>query len=161
MRTTSKPFRYRHSKVFNQVSNRQYLTNLVNKLLVSLDIGQHNAMEIFAVKWNVVSETSTAVLLNDIFTELNGSSGINNIVTGRLNLGELQVDDVSAKIRFGRKYKEMYTSQVNQALSRCFSSIFRENCGRGISTVFRLSIMHVLVAAGFYEFHFIFKEQNS
>ena len=149
---------------FFRENNLQGLTPLisqVNKLLVSLDIGQHNAMEIFAVKWNVVSETSTAVLLNDIFTELDGSSGINNIVTGRLNLGELQVDDVSAKIRFGRKYKEMYTSQVNQALSRCFSSIFRENCGRGISTVFRLSIMHVLVAAGFYEFHFIFKEQNS
>ena len=137
------------------------LVSQVSKLLVSLDISQHNAMEIFAVKWNVVLETSTAVLLNNIFTELDGSSGIKNIVTGRLNLGELQVDDVSAKIRFGRKYKEIYTSQVNQALSRCFSSIFRENCGRGISTVFRLSIMYVLVAAGFYEFHFIFKEQNS
>ena len=136
------------------------LVSQVSKLLVSLDISQHNAMEIFAVKWNVVLETSTAVLLN-IFTELDGSSGIKNIVTGRLNLGELQVDDVSAKIRFGRKYKEIDTSQVNQALSRCFSSIFRENCGRGISTVFRLSIMYVLVAAGFYEFHFIFKEQNS
>ena len=136
------------------------LVSQVSKLLVSLDISQHNAMEIFAVKWNVVLETSTAVLLNNIFTELDGSSGIKNIVTGRLNLGELQVD-VSAKIRFGRKYKEIYTSQVNQALSRCFSSIFRENCGRGISTVFRLSIMYVLVAAGFYEFHFIFKEQNS
>ena len=117
---------------FFRENNLQGLTPLVsqvNKLLVSLDIGQHNAMEIFAVKWNVVSETSTAVLLNDIFTELDGSSGIKNIVTGRLNLGELQVDDVSAKIRFGRKYKEIYTSQVNQALSRCFSSIFRENCG--------------------------------
>ena len=117
---------------FFRENNLQGLTPLVsqvNKLLVSLDIGQHNAMETFAVKWNVVSETSTAVLLNDIFTELDGSSGIKNIVTGRLNLGELQVVDVSAKIRFCRKYKEIYTSQVNQALSRCFSSIFRENCG--------------------------------
>ena len=67
-----------------------------------LDIGQHNAMEIFALKWNIVSETSK-VLLNDIFTELDGSSGIKNIITDRLNLGELQVHDISAKIRYGRK----------------------------------------------------------
>ena len=43
-------------------------------------IGQHNAMEIFAVKWNVVSDISK-VLLNDIFAALNGSSGIKNIIT--------------------------------------------------------------------------------
>ena len=41
-------------------------------------IGQHNAMEIFAVKWNVVSEISK-VLLKYIFSELDGSSGIKNI----------------------------------------------------------------------------------
>ena len=58
----------------------------MNKLLVSQDIGQHNAMESFAVKWNVVSETSL-VFLNDIFTELDESSGIKNIITDRLNLG--------------------------------------------------------------------------
>ena len=58
----------------------------MNKLLVSLDIGQHNSMEIFAVKWNVVLETSK-VFLNDIFTELDRSSGIKNIITDRLNLG--------------------------------------------------------------------------
>ena len=45
---------------------------------MSLDIGQHNAMEIFTVKWNVVSEASK-VLLNDIFAELDGSSGIKNL----------------------------------------------------------------------------------
>ena len=45
---------------------------------MSLDIGQHNAMEIFTVKWNVVSEASK-VLLNGIFTELDGSSGIKNL----------------------------------------------------------------------------------
>ena len=118
------------------------IVSKVNKFLVSLDIGQHNAMDIFDLKRNVVSEASK-VLLNDIFTELDGSSGIKNIVTERLNLAELQVD-VSAKIRCGRKYKEIYINQVNQALSRCFFSIFSENCGKGISTVFRLSIMHVL-----------------
>ena len=35
-------------------------------------------MEIFAVKRNVVSDISI-VLLNDIFAELDGSSGIKNI----------------------------------------------------------------------------------
>ena len=48
-------------------------------------------MEIFAVKWNVVSEASK-ILLNDIYTELDGSSGIKSIITDRLSLGELQVD---------------------------------------------------------------------
>ena len=93
---------------------------------MSLDIGQHNVMESFAVKWNVVSETSK-VFLNDIFTELDGSSGIKNIITDRLNfgVGELQVDHISAKLRYGRKYKEMYTNQVNQALNGCFFSNFQ------------------------------------
>ena len=45
-------------------------------------------MEIFAIKWNVVSGASK-VLLNGIFTELDGISGIKNIITDRLNLGEL------------------------------------------------------------------------
>ena len=45
-------------------------------------IGQHNAMEIFAVKLNVVSDISK-VLLNDIFAELDGSNGIKNIITDR------------------------------------------------------------------------------
>ena len=102
----------------------------MNKLLVSLDISQHNAIEVFAVKWNVVSEISK-VLLNDIFTELDKSSGIKNIIIDRLNLGEFQVDDISGKVRYGRKYKEIYTNQVNQTLSRCFFCIFSENCGGG------------------------------
>ena len=67
----------------------------MNKHLVSLDIGHHNAMKIFAVKCNVVSETSK-VILNDIFAELDGSSGSKNIITDKLNLGEL--------------YKEIYTN---------------------------------------------------
>ena len=61
-----------------------------------------------------------------------------------LDLGELQVDYISAKIRYCRKYKEIYINQVNQALSRCFFSIFSENYGKGISAVFRLSIMRLL-----------------
>ena len=36
-------------------------------------------MEIFAVKWSVVSEISK-VLLNDIFAELDGGSGMKNII---------------------------------------------------------------------------------
>ena len=46
-------------------------------------IGQHNTMEIFAVKWNVVSDISK-VLLNDIFEELHRTSGIKNIITNML-----------------------------------------------------------------------------
>ena len=58
----------------------------MKKLLVSLDIGKYNAMNILVVKWNVVSEISK-VLLNDI----DGCSGIKNIINDRLNLGGLQV----------------------------------------------------------------------
>ena len=54
-------------------------------------------MEIFVVKWNVVSEISK-LLLNDTFAELDGSSGIKNIITDKLNLrGLLQVDDILTK----------------------------------------------------------------
>ena len=45
-------------------------------------IGQHNAIDIFAAKWNIVSNISK-VLLNDIFAELDGSSGIKNVITDR------------------------------------------------------------------------------
>ena len=62
----------------------------VIKHLVS--VSQHNALEIFAVKWNVVSEIRK-VLVNDILAEFDGSSGIKNIITDRLNLSELQVDE--------------------------------------------------------------------
>ena len=41
-----------------------------------MSIGLHNTTEIFTVKWNVVSEISI-VYLNNIFAELDGSSGIN------------------------------------------------------------------------------------
>ena len=69
----------------------------VRKLLLSLDICQHNALEIFAIKNNNFSEIRK-VLLNDIFAEFNGNSRIKNIITDRLTLGELYVDDISAKI---------------------------------------------------------------
>ena len=52
-------------------------------------------MEIFATKKSTISEISKE-LLNDIFVEFDRSSTIKN-VTDRLNLGELQVDDTSAK----------------------------------------------------------------
>ena len=52
-------------------------------------------MEIFAVKWNIVSEI-TNVLLNGIFAGLDGNSGTRNIIsqyTDRLNqLSGLQVE---------------------------------------------------------------------
>ena len=56
----------------------------VTKLLVSLGI-LTNIMQwrFFAVKSNVVSDI-IQVLLNDIFAELDGSSGIKNIITNRL-----------------------------------------------------------------------------
>ena len=58
------------------------LVSQVNKSVVSLDFGQNNTMGIFAAKWNVVSEINK-VLLNDIFAEHDGSSGIKNIITER------------------------------------------------------------------------------
>ena len=67
-------------------------------------------MDIFAVKWNIVSEI-IKVLLNDIFAELDGNSGIKNIIrqyTDRLNpLSGLQVDDIAIIKNYGRKYEEI------------------------------------------------------
>ena len=62
-----------------------------------------------------------------------------------------------------QKIRRNYISEVNQALSRYFFSVFSENLESGISTIFRLSIMHVsaAAAAGLNEFPFKFKEQNS
>ena len=73
------------------------------KVLVSQDIGQHNALEIFAVKRNIISEISKE-LLNYIFAEFDKSSSIKN-VTDRLNLDELQVDGISAKFTAERTKK--------------------------------------------------------
>ena len=95
-----------------------------------------------------------------ICSEFDRSSGIKNVIFDRLNVGELQVDDISANPKnCGRKYKEICTSQVNKALSSCFFGVFSENCGREISTTFqpRWSCMY-LAAAGFYESLLKFKE---
>ena len=54
-------------------------------------------IQIFVVKWNIISEISQ-LLLNDIFAEFDGSSGIKNIITDKLSLGGLQLDDTSLKI---------------------------------------------------------------
>ena len=82
-------------------------------------------MEIFAVKWNVVSETSK-VSLNNIFAELDGSSGIKNIIshTDRLNIDGLQVDDIAISKVMAESTKN-YTKEVNQALSICFFESFQ------------------------------------
>ena len=68
-------------------------------ILVSLNIGQHNALEILAVKATTISEISKE-LLNDIFPELDRSSTIKKITDRpeRLSLGELQVDDILTKL---------------------------------------------------------------
>ena len=52
-------------------------------------------MENFAVKASTISEINTE-LLNDIFTEFDRSSPIKNI-TDKLNLVEVEVDNISAK----------------------------------------------------------------
>ena len=92
---------------------------------VSWSIGQHNAMEIFAVKLNIVSETSK-VSLNNIFAELDGSSGIKNIInyTVRLNIDGLQVDDIAIS-KVTAESRKNYNKEVNQALSICFFESFQ------------------------------------
>lgn len=72
---------------------------------MSLNIAQLNLFEIFTLKRRIVSEISQE-LPNDIFAEFDRNSRIKNI-TERLNLGELQVDDVTTN--YGRKYKYIYT----------------------------------------------------
>ena len=106
-------------------------------------------MEIFAVRWNVISEISK-LLLNDIFAELDGSRQWDWEYYDWLDQGGLQVE---------RYISQNYTSQVNQASSRCFFRCFQWEFWEGVSTIFQLSIMmlHVSAAAGFYEFHFKFK----
>ena len=83
---------------------------------MSLNIAQHNLLEIFTLKRRIVSEISQE-LSNDVFAEFDRNSRIKNI-TERLNLGELQVDDVTTN--YGRKYKDIYTNQVNEFLNKYF-----------------------------------------
>ena len=70
-------------------------------------------MEIFAVKWNIVSEIIN-VLLNGIFAELDGSNGIKNITSqyiDRLNwLSGLQVE----MIKLSRKIMTESTKKLYQ-----------------------------------------------
>ena len=86
-------------------------------------------MEIFAVKLNVVSETSK-VSLNNIFAELDGSSGIKNIInyTVRLNIDGLQVDDIAIS-KVTAESRKNYNKEVNQALSICFFESFQWEFG--------------------------------
>lgn len=49
--------------------------NKLRKHLPSLDIDQDNALEIFFVKWNIISELNEE-LPNDIFAKFDGSSPI-------------------------------------------------------------------------------------
>ena len=85
--------------------------------------------------------------------------GIKNI---ELDLGGLQsIDDIgSYKQKLLRqKVPRNYTSQVNLTLIRCFFIVFSENLGRRCQLFFDFaSCMHLLAAAGLYEFHFKFKE---
>ena len=60
-------------------------------------------MENFAVKTSTISEINTE-LLNDIFTEFDRSSPIKNI-TDKLNLAEVEVDNISAKFTAENKKK--------------------------------------------------------
>ena len=71
--------------------------------------------------------------------------GSGNTITDRLDLGGLQVE---------RYISKSYSSQENQALSRCFFSVFR---GLNYFSTFHHACIYQQLS-GFYEFHFKFKE---
>ena len=77
----------------------------------------------FAVQRNIISESSREIL-NDNFADSDGSCRIKN-VTERLKFGEMQVDDILVTFK------------------AVFSVFSMRTGGRRISTIFRLSIMHV------------------
>ena len=62
-------------EIFSNIKGLAPRVSKVRKLLVFLGIGQYNAMEIVAVKWNVVWEISK-VLLNDILQNLMEAKGL-------------------------------------------------------------------------------------
>ena len=62
-------------EIFSNIKGLGPRVSKVRKLLVSLGIGQYKAMEIVAVKWNVVWEISK-VLLNDILQNLMEAKGL-------------------------------------------------------------------------------------
>ena len=82
----------------------------LRKHLVSLDIGQLNALVVFGAQSSTTSE-STKELLDDIFAECDRNSLIKNF-TDRLNLGEMQVDDISTKStqKIQRNKRNIYQS---------------------------------------------------
>ena len=97
----------------------------LRKHLVSLDIGQLNALVVFATKSSTTSE-STKELLDDIFAECDRSSLFKNF-TDRWYINKI----------YCRKYKEIkeiYTNQVNQVLNRSFFNVFSENWEWDIET---------------------------
>ena len=101
------------------------------------------------MKWNVVSDISK-VLLNNIFTELDGSSRIKNIINythrlKRLSIGGLQVDDIDISKNYGRKYKEIRLCR-NEALSRCFL-VFSERIWRGGYQLFFWTVDHACLSS--------------
>ena len=58
---------------------------------------------------------------------IEAGSLVENIITDILDLGGLQLE---------RYMNKNYTSQVNEALSRCFFSVFSKNLGRGYQVFF-------------------------
>ena len=67
--------------------------------------------------------------------------------------------DINGGLQAERYIGKNYTNQVNQALSRCFFSVF--SLGQGdikYFSTFHYACMQISAAAGFYEFHFKFKE---
>ena len=64
------------------------------KLLVSLDISQHNVLVIFGLKRSTISRSVKNYIM--LFEERDRSSPIKNF-TDSLNLRELPVDDTSKK----------------------------------------------------------------
>ena len=66
----------------------------LRKFLVSLDISQHNALVILTAKRVLLQRSVKNYIM--LFVECDKSSPIKNF-TGRFNLCELQVDNISAK----------------------------------------------------------------
>ena len=135
-------------KFFGEIffNNMQGLTPRVKKqsektFSVFRYIGHHSATEIFAVRWNVASEISK-LLLNDIFAELDGNRQWD------WEYYDWQIRSWWIASRTIYQYiTKNYTSQVNQALSSCFFSVFSETLERWVSTIFRLSNMHACISS--------------
>ena len=66
----------------------------LRKFLVSLDISQHNALVILTVRRVLFQRSGKNYIM--LFVECDRSRSIKNF-TGRFNLHELHVDDISAK----------------------------------------------------------------